>query len=147
MNEDSISNEWLTLFGVLSESQKRWFAAVKSLEIGYGGTSKVSRATGLSRTTITQGTKEVKDKLDISSDRVSRKGRGRKTAIEKNTKLENNIEQILSETTAGDPMSSLKWTCKSVRNIAEQLTKEGHDVSYRTIHRILVDMDYSLQSK
>ncbi len=147
MESDPINEEWLTLFSTLSESQKRWSAAVKSLEIGYGGISKVSRATGLSRTTVTQGIKDIKSKkLDDCSDRVRAKGGGRKTSASSDKKLKVSIEKILSETTAGDPMSSIKWTCKSVRNIADQLCSEDHTVSHSTVHRLLVDMGYSLQS-
>ena len=147
MQKNDISEEWLTLFKTLSESQKRWYAAVKSFELGYGGVSKVSRATGLSRTTVTQGVKDVKSKkLEIVSDRIRAKGAGRKTSVDSEKTLKRRIEDILSETTAGDPMSTIKWTCKSVRNIAEQLCLENHEVSHSTVHRLLVDMGYSLQS-
>ncbi len=147
MQKDDISEGWLTLFNTLSESQKRWYAAVKSFELGYGGVSKVSRATGLSRTTVTQGVKEIKSrKLDRAEDRIRAKGAGRKTSVDSDKNLKRSIENILSETTAGDPMSTIKWTCKSVRNIAEQLCRENHEVSHSTVHRLLVDMGYSLQS-
>ncbi len=147
MQKDDISEGWLTLFNTLSESQKRWYAAVKSFELGYGGVSKVSRAKGLSRTTVTQGVKEIKSKkLDRAEDRIRAKGAGRKTSVDSDKNLKRSIESILSETTAGDPMSTIKWTCKSVRNIAEQLCRENHEVSHSTVHRLLVDMGYSLQS-
>lgn len=147
MQKDNISEGWLRLFNTLSESQKRWYAAVKSFELGYGGVSKVSRATGLSRTTVTQGVKEIKSKkLDRAEDRIRAKGAGRKTSVDSDKNLKRSIENILSETTAGDPMSTIKWTCKSVRNIAEQLCRENHEVSHSTVHRLLVDMGYSLQS-
>ena len=148
MERSSISEEWLTLFWALTESQKRWFAAVKSREIGYGGVSIVSRATGLSRTTITRGSKEIKklNEVELEPLRVRQPGGGRKASVEQDNTLTDSIERILSETTAGDPMSLIKWTCKSVRNIADQLRMEGHAVSYRTAHRLLVEMGYSLQS-
>ncbi len=148
MEKSDISEEWLALFGILPESQKRWIAAVKSMEIGYGGVSMVNRATGLSRTTITQGTKEVKnlDGVGLPQTRIRQEGGGRKSSTAKDEKLNRSIEKILTETTAGDPMSSIRWTCKSVRNIAKQLCKDGHDDSYRTVHRLLVEMGYSLQS-
>jgi hypothetical protein len=116
--------------------------------MGYGGVSQVSRATGLSRTTITRGTQEVKnlDESGLPQSRIRQVGGGRKSFIQKDTKLRQSLDAILSETTAGDPMSCLKWTCKSVRHITKQLNKEGHDVSYRTIHRQLIEMGYSLQS-
>lgn len=147
MDKNEISEEWLALFWTLNESQKRWSAGIKSLEIGYGGVSKVSQATGLSRTTITQGLKDIKSKkIESAPDRIRSKGGGRKASSTNDNKLKKSIESILSETTAGDPMSFIKWTCKSVRNIADQLNDNGHDVSYRTVHRLLIEMGYSLQT-
>jgi len=92
---------------MLSESQKRWHAAVKSMEIGYGGVSIVSRAMGLSRTTVTQRIKEVTslDETGLSQPRVRQEGGGRKSPMVKDAKLSRSIEKILSETTAGDPMN------------------------------------------
>ena len=146
MEENTISNEWLKLFNTLSESQKRWAAAVKASEIGYGGISAISRVTGFSRTTITQGIKEINGELNNDDQRIRKQGGGRKLKTALNSHLKNDIEKILSETTAGDPMSTIKWTCKSVRNMASELYNKGHDVSYRTVHRLLIEMGYSLQS-
>jgi len=144
---EKISKEWLKVFSTLTESQKRWFAAVKSFELGYGGISQVSQFSRLSRTTITQGRKEVKDRKNLSSsDQIRCQGGGRKPSTAFDNKLEKHLEGILSETTAGDPMSTIRWTCKSVRKIAEQLCEMGHKVSYRTVHRLLMEMGYSLQS-
>ncbi len=146
MEENKISDEWLKFFNTLSESQKRWAAAVKASEIGYGGISAISRATELSRTTITQGVREINGDLNVEDQRIRKQGGGRKPKIAQNSNLTNDIEKILSETTAGDPMSTIKWTCKSVRNMANELGSKGHDVSYRTVHRLLIEMGYSLQS-
>jgi transposase len=148
MDKNTICDEWLAVFRMLSEPEKRWFAAVKAVEIGYGGISAVNSVTGLSRTTITQGIKEVKNrnKVALSTTRMRKKGAGRKLLSVTDKQLKIDLEYILSETTAGDPMSPLKWTCKSVRNIAEQLYNEGHDISYRSVHRQLIEMGYSLQS-
>lgn len=148
MRENEISKEWMKLFNTLSESQKRWSAAVKASEIGYGGISKVSRETGLSRTTITQGNKEISASKDLvpEDNRIRRQGGGRKLLSVHDINLKSGMEEILSETTAGDPMSTIMWTCKSVRNMADELCRKGHDVSYRTIHRLLIEMGYSLQT-
>lgn len=147
MQKTEVNKEWLKVFNILTEPQKRWFAAVKSSELGYGGISKVSKATGISRTTITQGLKEVKDRNKLPNlDRIRREGGGRKLSTDFDNKLLKSLEKILSETTAGDPMSAIRWTCKSVRKISEQLCKMGHYASYRTVHRLLVEMGYSLQS-
>lgn len=147
MEKNEISKEWIKSFNTLNESQKRWFAAVKSSELGYGGISKVSKATLLSRTTISRGLTEVKSKKGLSiSSRIREEGGGRKTEVKIDKKLLTSLDQILEETTAGDPMSSIRWTCKSVRKISEQLSKTGHNVSHMTVHRLLTEMGYSLQS-
>ena len=148
MNDDPISSQWLRLFVTLNESQKRIYAAIKALEIGYGGVSKVSLATGLSRTTVTQGVSEIKvgDTLACERGRVRSAGGGRKATVGDDSGLTSELEKILCETTAGDPMSSIRWTCKSVRNIASELRDRGHAVSYRTVHRLLIQQGYSLQS-
>lgn len=147
MENSYISKEWLKAFSLLNEVQKRWFAAVKSIELGYGGVSKVSRITDLSRTTITQGIKEIKEPttLEFLPNQVRKEGGGRKKAME-NHSLVKAIEDILDETSAGDPMSRLRWTCKSTHMIAEDLKKKGFSVSRMGIARILRQQGYSLQS-
>ena len=141
-----ISEEWLKVFPTLNESQKRWIAGIMSSEMGYGGIVAVAEATGLSRTTILKGVREVKSSKEFSPEKVREKGGGRKSLIANNKAIKESIEVILSETTAGDPMSSIRWTSKSVRKIAEQLSKKGLHISYQTVHNILVEMGYSLQS-
>lgn len=148
MSKNHIDKNWLKVFSTLSEPQKRWFAAVKAKEIGYGGISNVSRETGLSRTTITIGIKEVESKKQLpqSDDRLRSKGGGRKRTEESSPELIEAIEMIMEESSAGDPMSHLKWSCKSTRVIAEQLKKSGFEVSYPSVMRILKKLGYSLKS-
>ncbi len=145
--EKKVSKEWLKIFIELNESQKRWLAANKSLEFGYGGISIVSRATGLSRTTITQGITEIKKKKKLSSEnRIRIIGGGRKKIEDTNQKILNALEKMLEVTSAGDPMTMLRWTCKSSRSIADALMKQGHQVTYKSVQRILKSQGYSLQS-
>lgn len=148
MDDHTISKEWIKLFHSLNEPQKRLLAAAKSIEFGYGGISKVSVATGLARTTITQGCNELKHKkkLSIYEDRLRQQRAGRKKVTSENLDLVKEINNILEESSAGDPMSKLKWTCKSTRNIAEILSKKGFDVSNVTVMNILKDQGYSLRS-
>lgn len=147
MENSCVSKEWLKVFSLLNEVQKRLFAAEKSIELGYGGVSKISQITGLSRTTITQGRKELGDSesLELQNKKIRKEGGGRKKA-KSDQALIKAIEDIISETTAGDPMSKLKWTCKSTRTISEELQKRGFDASRMTVLRILKSQDYSLQS-
>lgn len=148
MEEKEISNEWIKAFNTLNEAQKRWFAASKSIELGYGGVSKVSRVTGLSRTTITQGCKELtsNQSLTIPDDGLRKKGGGRRKLSEQDERIEKEIKKILEASSAGDPMSKIRWTCKSTRNIAEILTKKGLKVSNVTVMNILKQQGYSLRS-
>lgn len=142
-----VGKEWLNIFPALSESQKRWVAGALSLEIGHGGVLIVQEISGLSRPTIIKGRKEVKSaKVPFELERIRSPGGGRKNIFEQDKNLMKDIEKILSETTAGDPMSLLRWTCKSVHRMAEELSKRGHAISYRTVHRILREQGYSLQS-
>ena len=147
MDKLSTSKEWLKVFSLLNEVQKRWIAAAKSIELGYGGISKVSRITALSRTTITQGLRELKKStaVELLPNQIRKKGGGRKKSME-DAKLVEAIENILDATSAGDPMSRLRWTCKSTRVIAEDLKKKGFNVSRMGVARILKQQDYSLQS-
>ena len=146
--DKEISKEWLKAFNSLNEPQKRWFAAAKSIELGYGGISKVSRATHLSRVTINHGLNDLKNKKSLPDCdiRLRRTGAGRKKYTSKDTKLVEEIEMILSESSAGDPMSQIKWTCKSTRNITEIISKKGYKVSNVTVMNILKEQGYSLRS-
>ena len=144
--QEKIAKEWLKFFETLNESQRRWFAGVMSAEMGRGGITRMITATGLSRNTIKKGLQEVQSLKSLPVDQLRISGGGRKKVISNETKIKKDIEKILNETTSGDPMSLMKWTSKSVRKMEEQLSSIGHNISYRTIHRVLQDMGYSLQS-
>ena len=148
MENKEIIKEWLKTFSSLNEPQKRWLAATKSIELGYGGISKVSRFTGLSRTTITQGCNELKSKkfLPNCDYQLRKAGAGRKKISKIDSTLIKEIEKILEKSSAGDPMSKIKWTCKSTRNIADILLKKGFNISNVTVMSILKKQGYSLRS-
>ena len=148
MNKQEIRKEWIIFFNTLTESQKRWSAAVKALEFGYGGISKVSQAVGISRTTISEGIKEVRGskKLNLDNNRIRDVGGGRKRISSISVNILKPLEKILDESSAGDSMSLLKWTYKSSRAITEDLNKQGLKVGYKTIQKILKENGYSLQS-
>jgi hypothetical protein len=137
------------VMSTLNEYQARLFVAEKALELGRGGTSRLSRLTGMSRVTITNGVDELKGgkKLRVpEAGRVRAPGGGRKKVEEADPVLQRRLRAIVEETTAGDPMSPLKWTSKSTRTIAEELTRGGHPVSNVTVGRCLMEMGYTLQS-
>ena len=140
---------WLRVMGTLNEYQARLFVAEKALEIGRGGTSRLSKLTGMSRVTITSGLTELRGgkRLRVAgAGRVRAPGGGRKKVEEADLALQRRLKAIVEETTAGDPMSPLKWTSKSTRTIAEELARGGHPVSNVTVARCLAEMGYTLQS-
>jgi len=127
--------------------QARRFAAAKALELGWGGVSKVSAITGFSRTTINKGIQELESNEDLKPpERLRKPGGGRKRVADREPNLLNDLEKIMEESTAGDPMSLLKWTYKSTYAIAEELQSRGHKVSHDTVRRLLKESGYSLQA-
>lgn len=137
------------MFRTLNEFQARLFAADKALDVGRGGISRLSALTGLSRTTITKAVEELESGGKLVSPgegRVRRGGGGRKKVEGVDPGVREELAKILEETTAGDPMSQLRWTSKSTRTLAEELTRLGHPVSWVTVARCLEDMGYSLQA-
>jgi Rhodopirellula transposase DDE domain len=140
---------WLKVFRTLNEFQARLFAADKALDVGRGGISRLSALTRLSRTTITKAVEELGSGgklLSPGEGRVRRVGGGRKKVEGVDPDVRDLLEKILEETTAGDPMSLLRWTSKSTRTMAEELTRLGHPVTWVTVARCLDDMGYSLQA-
>ena len=144
-----IEDQWVKVFGALDEAAGRLLAAQRALELGHGGITRVARLTGLSRTTITRGMADLRDPRTlrrVQEGRSRRFGAGRPRVEAVYPALKRFLSDILDETTAGDPMCALKWTNKSTRTIAEELTRRGHSVSRGTISRLLEEMEYSLQA-
>ena len=140
---------WLRVLGTLNESQARLFVAQKALDLGRGGISQLCALTGMSRPTIHKGVAELRGKgrlLPVEAGRIRGVGGGRKRVEDVHPALRRELTRIVEETTAGDPMSLLKWTSKSTYTIAEELTRRGHPVSEVTVGRCLRDMGYSLQA-
>jgi|SRR5665647_126517 len=135
---------WLKIYNTLDENKRRWFCAQKAIEIGYGGVTQVSLLTSMSRTTITKGIKELKGNGELEKQ-IRKSGAGRKLITSSHSNIIADLEVLMNENTAGDPMSSLKWTCKSTRKIAEELVKSGNKISYKTVYNLLSEADYTLQ--
>ena len=129
----------------LNERSRRMLAATEAMEIGYGGITFVSQACGLSRVTITKGIDEL-SKPALSEDRVRRPGGGRQKLILRDPKLPELLESFVEPSTRGDPESPLRWTCKSTRTLARELTIRKHPVSHEKVAQLLREMQYSLQS-
>jgi hypothetical protein len=151
VSDSDIQRRFRSLSPFLDERMRRLVAAAESEAIGYGGVSAVARATGVSRRAITDGIKELSQrrsarKIPPAKSRIRRKGAGRKRAAAKDPSLLQDLDRLVDPATRGDPESPLRWTCKSVRRLAEELQREGHAVSYQTVAELLHAMDYSLQA-
>jgi len=119
-------------------------AATEALEIGYGGVSLVSRACGLSRVTITKGIGELSMPA-LPQERIRRPGGGRWNLTRRDPKLPEVLEFLVEPLTRGDPESPLRWTCKSTRTLARELTGRKHPISHEKVAQLLREMQYSLQ--
>jgi len=113
---------------------------------GKGGNTIVHRATGISYPTIRSGLLELANKKKLDKNKIRKPGGGRKKLRDKYPTLLYDLELLVEPLSRGDPESPLRWTCKSVRNLAEELNKKGYPLSFRTICDLLVELDYSLQS-
>ena len=134
-----------TILPHLNERQKRLLLAAEANAIGWGGVSQVAKATGASRVTIHKALKEIKNKSKIP-ERVRRLGGGRKGIAESHPNLLRDLDSLVDPVTRGDPMSPLRWTCKSTRHLSTQLVKQGYRVSHVTVAELLHRLDYSLQA-
>jgi len=144
-SERLIRKKYKVLAPHLNERSRRLFAAVEAQALGYGGVSVVAKITKVSRRAIHVGLREIKDGSARSTDRIRSAGGGRKSAIEKDPELPKQLESLVDPLTRGDPMSSLRWTCKSTRNLSDELGKRGHVACPRLVSKLLHEMDYSLQ--
>ena len=132
----------------MDERWRRQWAATEAHDVGWGGITAVAQATGMSRTTITAGLRELmlpEEERVREASRVRRFGGGRKSVAETDPGLLAALEALIEPTTRGDPESPLRWTCKSTRNLADELTRQNHPVGERTVARLLRAAQYSLQ--
>lgn len=143
--EASIVAKYAVVSPLLDERARRLWAAAESREIGYGGDAVVSAATGLARQTIRNGRAEIEAGVKITG-RVRRVGAGRPRLEDEQPGLEHALEQLIDPVTRGDPMSPLRWTCKSRAKIASALSNDGWSVSSTSVGRMLKKLGYRLQS-
>jgi transposase len=143
----SLTRKFEVLTRVLDERTRRLVAAAEAQAIGFGGVTAVARASGLSRGTVIRGMVELKTAPKPSrGQRIRRKGAGRKRTVDQDATLKRDLEALVEPVTRGDPESPLRWTCKSVRQLASQLNKAGHRTSHRMVAELLHAMGYSLQA-
>jgi transposase len=144
--EAAIKRRFEQVAGKLNERARRLVAASEAMALGWGGISAVSRATGLSRKAISHGIKELQEEEGRGEGRIRRTGGGRKSTVSKDASLREDLERLVESVTRGDPESPLRWTCKSLRKLAEDLRKRGHQVSHELVSQLLHELGYSLQA-
>jgi transposase len=142
----AVRQRFTTLEPVIDERTRRLLVAAEANAWGAGGISVISQATGVSRQVIRQGQRELTEAPVAPAGRIRRTGGGRKKTTEKDPSLITDLERLVEPVTRGDPESSLRWTCKSVRNLAAEMKRQGHHVSYPVVAELLRELGYSLQS-
>ena len=149
----SVRDKYQALQGELDERARRLWAASEAKGLGYGGISAVARATGISISTIRNGLRELevpREASGVGSDtatrRIRRVGGGRHRLTHQDPQLTTALQGLVEPTTRGDPMTPLRWTCKSTGVLADELTHQGHAVSDRSVAALLHELGYSLQA-
>lgn len=141
-----IREKYTAIAAELDERGRRRWAAAEARSLGWGGVSAVAQATGLSDRTIRTGVKELDDPDALTSSRQRRAGAGRRRREDEQPELVETLEALVESSSRGDPMSPLRWTCKSTRVLAAELTHRGLDVSSTKVGQLLRAQGYSLQS-
>src|SRR5258708_6285382 len=146
---ERIRTKFQALTVVMDERMRRQWAASEAMELGWGGTSHVAYGTGLSRTTILAGMRELKAQEATQappSPGIRRPGGGRKLLLETDPGLWDALDALVDPMTRGHPETPLRWTCKSTRQLAAELTRQHHPRSDRTAASLLYAAGYSLQA-
>jgi hypothetical protein len=147
--EARIRRKYRSLVVEMDERRRRQWAAAEARDAGRGGISMVARATGLSRPTIMAGLRELglpPKQRALYEARVRRPGGGRRPLTETDPGLLTALEALIEPVTRGDPQSPLRWTCKSTARLADELTRQDHPVTDRTVATLLKQAGYSLQA-
>jgi len=148
----TIQTKYQALSERMDEATLRLWAATEARSLGRGGVSLVAKAIGMSRTTIHSGLAELKTETPVGEPvrdahlRSRVRGGGRKRLTDKDAGLLRDLDLLVEPVSRGDPMSPLRWTCKSTYRLAEELNRQGHAVCQRTVCDLLGQLGFSLQS-
>jgi len=143
---NGIRGKYRALSPALDERQRRLWAASEARALGRGGLALVVRATGMAKTTVLRGREELTTRRKMPPGRVRRSGGGRKPLTTLDPQLTRAMERLVEPVTRGDPESPLRWTAKSTRHLARELTAQGHPVSHTRVAGLLQARGYSLQA-
>jgi hypothetical protein len=145
--DEGIAERYRLLKDEFDERRRRLWAAAEARSYGRGGVAAVVRATDISKNTVLRGLRELEREQELGSGRVRRTGGGRRRRIEEDPTLLEDLERLVDPDTRGDPESPLRWTSKSGAKLASALSRMGHEVSDRTVLKLLKNpLRYSLQA-
>jgi transposase len=138
--------KYVRLLGELDERGRRRWAATEATSLGWGGIAAVAEATGISRRTIRHGIRELAGADPLSANRQRRAGAGRRAREVEQPELIGALERLVEPVARGDPMSPLRWSCKSTYTLADELKRQGFQVSPWKVGELLRKKGYSLQA-
>ena len=146
IDELAIGERYRALAGELDERRRRLWAAAEAKAAGRGGIAAVARASGMDEETIRRGVRELETGVPLEPGRVRRPGGGRKPLTHTDPTLLADLEALVDPEARGDPCRPLRWTAKSVRNLADALAELGHRVHFTSVAKLLRGLGYSLQA-
>ena len=146
IDASAIRDRFVALAPYLDERGRRSFAAAEARSAGYGGIAAVARATGIAPSTIGRGLAELAGAAELPANRKRRAGGGRKALTATDPALLDDLLALVSPSERGDPMSSLRWTCKGLRRLAAELRAMGHKISHTVVGELLKGQKFSLQA-
>jgi hypothetical protein len=147
MDRSTLRAKFQGLQPTFTERSRRLWAATEARALGHGGIGAVEAATGISRSTIQRGLRELESGAHVllPAERTRRAGAGRKPIYDTDPTVFADLEALIAPETRGDPESPLRWTTKSVRELAQALTDQGHTISHTLVDQLLHALNYSLQ--
>jgi hypothetical protein len=146
IDSDGTIERFTSLSPHLDERRRRLFVATEANSAGYGGIAAVSRIIGIAPSTIGRGRSELAQEVRLAAGRLRRPGGGRKSLVVTDPGLLPALLALVEPTERGDPMSPLRWTCKSLRRLARQLRTQGHPISHTVVGELLTQQKFSLQA-
>src|SRR5664279_5636846 len=144
-SDEKLAAKFAVLLPHLDERQRRLLLGAEARELGRGGIARVAAAAGVSRPTVSRGISEIATGA-ADDGRVRKSGGGRKSLTETDPGLLAALEALVEPVSRGDPMSPLRWTTKSTRQLADALSADAHPVSHVRFGELLCSLGYSLQS-
>jgi len=144
--ENKISERYKLLQPVLNEKLNRLYCAAEAKVLKHGGIQIVSEQTGLSRTTISNGIKELEDTENLDITKIRKEGGGRKKQSDKEPLISKVLDTLIEPALRGEPESALLWTSKSLRKLSDELKQQGFNVSHKLVGQLLKTKGFSLQA-